>query len=51
MSLYADISSFPWCCIEATFWDAVIITTVYFFDVAREQNHHSFVDVFDCGLY
>ena len=30
MSLYADISSFPWCCIEATFWDAVIITTVYF---------------------
>lgn len=30
MGLYVDMGSFPMCCIEATFWDAVIITTVYF---------------------
>lgn len=30
MGLYVDVTSFPWCCVEATFWDAVIITTVYF---------------------
>ena len=30
MGLYVDMGSFPWCCLEATFWDALIITTVYF---------------------